>query len=66
MATPKPQNLLSTPMHGLYIPAGLLLFGTAIVDKSLLPYALLLALGLCGLKVYRGRKHLTLLLLHSY
>lgn len=65
--TTKTQNPLSTPLHGLYIPAGLILVGTAIVDKSLLPYALVLALGLGAFKVYRGRgcSFVYCLLLHA-
>lgn len=31
-------EILKTPLHGIYIPTGLCLFGTAILDYTLLPY----------------------------
>jgi len=50
------QVLLSTPLHGLYIPVGLILVGTAIIDYNYIPHAAGLALLLGGLKVWRGSK----------
>lgn len=50
------KNLLSTPLHGIYIPATLLVVGTAIVNRDWIPYAVGVALVLSGFKVYRGRK----------
>lgn len=50
------QSLLSTPLHGLYIPAGLLVFGTAIVQREYVPYSIALAAILVAFKIYRGRK----------
>jgi cytochrome-b5 reductase len=52
----KKQNPLSTPLHGIYIPAGLLIVGAAIIDRTYVPYAVGLALLLSGFKVFRGRK----------
>ncbi|KAA8897798.1 hypothetical protein FN846DRAFT_963029 [Sphaerosporella brunnea] len=48
------KSILSTPLHGLYIPAGLLVLGAAIIDTNYVPYAIGAALVLGGLKVYRG------------
>jgi cytochrome-b5 reductase len=48
------QSILSTPLHGLYIPAGLIVVGAAIIDKSYVPYAIGIAFLLGGLKVIRG------------
>jgi cytochrome-b5 reductase len=50
------QSILSTPLHGLYIPAGLIVFGAAIIDRNYVPYAIGVALLLGGLKVLRGSK----------
>lgn len=52
---PDNQKLLSTPLHGLYIPAGLIVFGTAIVKPDLTIYAVGLAAVLMAFKVYRGQ-----------
>ncbi|KAF8466677.1 hypothetical protein BDZ91DRAFT_848794 [Kalaharituber pfeilii] len=49
------QSLLSTPLHGLYIPAGLLVFGTVIVKREWTMYAVGLAAVLMAYKVYRGQ-----------
>ncbi|PUU80532.1 hypothetical protein B9Z19DRAFT_1079142 [Tuber borchii] len=49
------QVLLSTPLHGLYIPVGLILVGTAIIDYNYIPHAAGVALLLGGLKVWRGK-----------
>ncbi|KAK6519612.1 NADH-cytochrome b5 reductase [Arthrobotrys megalospora] len=46
--------LISTPLHGLYIPMGLLVVGTAIVKFEWVGYAVALALTLAVFKVYRG------------
>lgn len=48
------QSLLSTPLHGLYIPAGLIVVGTAIVKIEWTHYAAALAVVLMIFKVYRG------------
>lgn len=48
------ESLLSTPLHGIYIPAGLLIVGTLIMDYTKWPYAVLLAIILGAFKVYRG------------
>jgi len=48
------QNLLSTPLHGLYIPAGLMVVGTAIVKTEWTHYAAGVAALLMAYKVYRG------------
>lgn len=47
--------LLSTPLHGVFIPAGLLIVGIAIVKINWLPYGILLAFTLAVLKFYRGQ-----------
>jgi cytochrome-b5 reductase len=47
-------NLLSTPLHGLYIPAGLLVLGAAIIDRNYIPHAIGLAIILGALKVLRA------------
>lgn len=52
--TKNQQALLSTPLHGLYIPAGLLIVGTAIVKTEWTHYAAGVAAMLMVLKVYRG------------
>lgn len=49
------QSLLSTPLHGIYIPAGLLVLGTAIIDRTYIPHAIAVALVLGGFKVFRGQ-----------
>lgn len=56
MGNKKEPSLLSTPLHGIYIPASLLVVGTAIINRSWVPYAVGVALVLSGFKVYRGRK----------
>lgn len=43
-------------IDGIYIPAGLLIFGTWIAKKDWLPYAIALALALSAVKFYRTRK----------
>ncbi|KAF8430209.1 hypothetical protein EV426DRAFT_9653 [Tirmania nivea] len=48
------QSLLSTPLHGLYIPAGLIVFGTAIIKTEWTHYAAGVAALLMVFKVYRG------------
>ena len=47
--------LISTALHGIYIPAALLVFGTAIVKMEWIWYSVALAIGLAVLKVIRGR-----------
>lgn len=53
--TKNKQSLLSTPLHGLYIPAGLIVAGTAIVKIEWTHYAVGLAAVLMAFKVYRGK-----------
>ena len=43
-------------IDGIYIPAGLLVFGTYIVKKEWLPYAIALTLALSVIKFLRTRK----------
>lgn len=43
-------------VDGIYIPAGLLVFGTFICKKEWLPYAIALALALSVVKFLRTRK----------
>lgn len=43
-------------IDGIYIPAGLLVFGTFIVKREWVPYAFVLALALGALKFLRTRK----------
>ncbi len=40
---------------GIYIPAGLLVFGTFIVKREFVPYAVLLAIALGSLKYFNNR-----------
>ncbi|KAF2867335.1 hypothetical protein BDV95DRAFT_502705 [Massariosphaeria phaeospora] len=42
-------------VHGVYIPSALLLFGTAIVKKEWLPYAVVVTALLAGWKLYDAR-----------
>lgn len=42
-------------IHGVYIPAGLIIFGTFIVKKEWLPYAVALAAILGAWKIYNNR-----------
>jgi len=44
---------------GIYIPAGLLIVGTAIVKVEWTPYAILLAIALGSLKFYNNRKSIS-------
>lgn len=55
MATKEP---LSSKKYvdGIYIPAGLLVVGVAIVKREWLPYAVLVALALSGIKFLRSRE----------
>lgn len=61
MATKEP---LSSKKYvdGIYIPAGLLVVGVAIVKREWLPYAVLVALALSGIKFLRSRESFLLLL----
>lgn len=43
-------------VNGIYIPAGLLVFGTFIVKSEWVPYAAVLAVVLGALKFYNLRK----------
>lgn len=55
MATKEP---LSSKKYvdGIYIPAGLLVVGVAIVKKEWLPYAVLVAVALSAIKFLRSRE----------
>jgi len=48
--------LSSAYVNGIYIPAGLIVVGTAIVKRELLPYALALAIALGALKFFNLRE----------
>lgn len=48
------ENVLSTPLHGVYIPGGLLILGVMIMDWTKWPYAVLVAILLGAFKFYRG------------
>jgi cytochrome-b5 reductase len=48
------ENVLSTPLHGVYIPAGLLILGVMIMDWTKWPYAVVAAVLLGAFKFYRG------------
>ncbi|BFZ59047.1 NADH-cytochrome b5 reductase [Saitoella coloradoensis] len=53
---PKSRNGgLNEPMNGLYIPMGLVIFGTLLVQPSYTPYAVIIALSLGAFKVWRGQ-----------
>lgn len=56
MAKLAPEEMLSTALHGLYIPAFLVIAGVAIIDWHYLPYAVGLVLVFGGHKIWRGRK----------
>lgn len=43
-------------VDGIYIPAGLIVLGTAIVKREWLPYAVVLAIALGAIKFLRTRK----------
>lgn len=49
------QSLLSTPLHGLYIPVGLLVVGVGVIDYNYIPHAVAVAVILGAFKVFRGR-----------
>lgn len=55
MATKEP---LSSKKYvdGIYIPAGLLVVGVAIVKREWLPYAVLVTLALSAIKFWRSRE----------
>lgn len=55
MATKEP---LSSKKYvdGIYIPAGLLVVGVAIVKREWLPYAVLVTLALSAIKFFRSRE----------
>ncbi|EEB05235.1 cytochrome b5 reductase [Schizosaccharomyces japonicus yFS275] len=49
------QTLLSTPLHGVFIPAFLIVFGAYIIKREWVGYAFILAVSLGFLKFWRGR-----------
>ncbi|KAK9467456.1 hypothetical protein V1512DRAFT_275426 [Lipomyces arxii] len=49
------QELLKTPLHGVYIPVALIIVGTYIVKPDWILYSVILALTLAFFKFYRGR-----------
>lgn len=55
------EEILSTPLHGIYIPCALLIVGVAIIDWRFTPVAALVAFILAAFKVWRGRKFSTIL-----
>ncbi|CAN6654149.1 NADH-cytochrome b5 reductase 1 [Trichomonascus vanleenenianus] len=48
-------ELLSTPLHGVFIPAVLLIVGAGIMDRGFIIYGVIAALLLAAFKFYRGR-----------
>lgn len=54
MASKEPLNSKKY-VDGIYIPAGLLIFGTFIVKREWLPYAAVLTLALAVIKFFRIR-----------
>ncbi|KAK9369031.1 hypothetical protein V1509DRAFT_501909 [Lipomyces kononenkoae] len=48
-------ELLKTPLHGIYIPVCLIIVGTAIVKREWTLYSVVAAAVLAALKVWRGR-----------
>lgn len=60
MATKEP---LSSKKYvdGIYIPAGLLVVGVAIVKREWLPYAVLVTIALSAIKFWRSREFFPLL-----
>ncbi|KAK9390362.1 hypothetical protein V1515DRAFT_590110 [Lipomyces mesembrius] len=55
MSTADKNELLKTPLHGIYIPAGLIIIGTAIVKREWILYSVIFAFSLSALKVLRGK-----------
>lgn len=45
------RDLLKQPLHGIYIPLGLVVVGTCIIDYQYLPYTLAFALVICSWKL---------------
>lgn len=62
MSTENKQDLLDTPLHGVYIPAALLIVGVAIVKSEWVGYAILATVSLALFKLWRGRKCLKTLI----
>jgi hypothetical protein len=56
MSVEKKESLLSTPLHGIYIPSALLIIGTAILRREWIPFAVALAVILSFFKIFRGRE----------
>ncbi|KAG4306046.1 hypothetical protein PORY_000034 [Pneumocystis oryctolagi] len=54
------QNLLNTPLHGIYIPVCLIILGIIILNKKYLFHGIILAFILSLFKIYRGRSHKSL------
>ncbi|KAK9456318.1 hypothetical protein V1511DRAFT_457350 [Dipodascopsis uninucleata] len=55
MSLEEKENLLSTPLHGIYIPVGLIVVGTFIVKREWTFYSVIFALSLAALKIMRGQ-----------
>ncbi|KAK9470561.1 uncharacterized protein V1510DRAFT_422651 [Dipodascopsis tothii] len=55
IAAVEEERLLSTPLHGIYIPSALLIVGTLIVKREWVVYSIIAALTLSALKVMRGQ-----------
>jgi len=56
-STAKDSLLGSQHLQDLYIPAGVLVFGTALLDYVYFPYVVLAALVIGGFRVLKGRKY---------
>lgn len=56
MSTENKQDLLDTPLHGVYIPAALLVVGVALVKLEWVGYAILASVSLALFKLWRGRE----------
>ncbi|KAK9479049.1 hypothetical protein V1514DRAFT_329047 [Lipomyces japonicus] len=55
MSAKSKENILSTPLHGIYIPFGLIVVGTLIVKREWIVYSVIFALTLSAFKIYRGQ-----------
>lgn len=56
MAATLPKELLAPQyINGIYIPSGLLVFGTIICKREWVPYAVLMALVFSGWKLWNNR-----------
>ena len=51
-----PQGLISTPLHGIYIPVALIVAGTTIIKLEWVWYSVALSVALAAFKIFRGRE----------